>query len=262
MAMIFPGMDPYLEDPQFWPGVHSAMVVYIRDQLQPLLRPRYIAAVEERVFVEGPNRDVVPDVWIAQTDSRETLPAVAVAESDQPVLVEIPELEIHESFVQILDKNYNQQVVAVIEVVSPTNKFSGPGRDSYLSKQREVRAITTHLVEIDMLRVGQHVLSAAEWAARGRGNYDYLVCVNRAAGLRDRFELYPSQLRERLPRIRVPLAGDDPDVVLNIQSAVEQVYDAGSYRDRINYAAPCVPPLSDENQAWANEILKNAAAKE
>ena len=30
MTMIFPGMDPYLEDPQIWPGVHSALVVYLR----------------------------------------------------------------------------------------------------------------------------------------------------------------------------------------------------------------------------------------
>ena len=32
--MIFPGMDPYLEDPRVWPGVHSRMVVYIADHLQ------------------------------------------------------------------------------------------------------------------------------------------------------------------------------------------------------------------------------------
>jgi hypothetical protein len=38
MATVFPGMDPYLEDPQIWPGVHSALVVYIRDQLQPTFR--------------------------------------------------------------------------------------------------------------------------------------------------------------------------------------------------------------------------------
>jgi Protein of unknown function (DUF4058) len=29
MSMIFPGMDPYLEDPKLWPGLHSRMVVYL-----------------------------------------------------------------------------------------------------------------------------------------------------------------------------------------------------------------------------------------
>ena len=45
--MIFPGMDPYLEDPQLWPGVHNRLVVYIADELQPRLEPRYLAAVED-----------------------------------------------------------------------------------------------------------------------------------------------------------------------------------------------------------------------
>src|SRR5205823_5222844 len=61
-TMIFPGMDPYLEDPQLWPGVHSRLIVYTADRLQPALRPRYVAAVEERVYLQGPDREVVPDV--------------------------------------------------------------------------------------------------------------------------------------------------------------------------------------------------------
>jgi hypothetical protein len=32
MPMIFPGMDPYLEDPRIWPGVHSPFIVYLADQ--------------------------------------------------------------------------------------------------------------------------------------------------------------------------------------------------------------------------------------
>ena len=49
MAMIFPGMDPYLEQPAFWPGFHNEFIVYLRDQLQAGLRPRYIAATETRI---------------------------------------------------------------------------------------------------------------------------------------------------------------------------------------------------------------------
>ena len=64
MEMIFPGMDPFLENPLIWSGFHNALLVYIRDQLQPQLRPRYIAAVEDRVFLEVPPRSVIPDVWI------------------------------------------------------------------------------------------------------------------------------------------------------------------------------------------------------
>jgi hypothetical protein len=54
MSMIFPGMDPYLEDPLVWPDVHASFIVYLREHLRPLLRPRYVITVESRVFVEGP----------------------------------------------------------------------------------------------------------------------------------------------------------------------------------------------------------------
>src|SRR5262249_31000803 len=93
MSMVFPGMDPYLEDPLLWPGVHHAMIVYIRDHLRPTLRPRYI---------------------------------------------------------------------------------------------------------------------------------------------RDVFELYPRRLRDRLPRVGIPLAEDDADVWLDLPAVLAQTYEAGSYAERIN----------------------------
>lgn len=238
MSMIFPGMDPYLESPQLWPDVHSRLIVYIAEHLHPLLRPRYFASVQTRVFVEGPE--------------------VALLDAGTPVEVRVPELEIHETFLQIIDLQSGQQVVTVLEAVSPTNKYAGPGRESYLAKQREVRASQAHLVEIDLLRAGPHVLAVPEWVARGQGAYDYLVCVNRAKGPRGRFHLYPCRLEERLPRIRIPLAEGDPDVVLDLQAVLAHTCAMGGYRERIDYDAPCVPPLSSERQAWANERIQEA----
>ena len=77
-----------------------------------------------------------------------------------------------------------------------------------------------------------------------------LVCVNQAVGLRDRFQLYLRRLRERLPRIRSPLAPPDPDIVLDIQAVLAHTYEAGGYAERLNYAIPCVPSLSQEDQTW------------
>jgi hypothetical protein len=254
--MLFPGMDPYLEDPVLWTGVHASLIVYIRDHLQPVLRPRYVAAIEERVFVELPARDRVPDVWVKR--QKRGKGSLAVLEADEPVIVKVPELEVHESYVNILDLHSGQELVTVIEVISPTNKYAGPGRDSFLEKQKQVRKSTVHLVEIDLLRAGPHVLAVPEWICRAQGPYHYLACVNRYRGERDEFDLYPRQLPERLPKIRIPLAGKDPDVVLDVQSVLEQTYKGGCYQDRINYNAPCRPPLSAEDRAWANRILKKA----
>jgi hypothetical protein len=263
MPMIFPGMDPYLEDALTWPGVHSRLVVYLADQLQPRLTPRYRAAVEERVYVEGPNRQVTPDVSIRRPRRADQDGGIAVAvaepEVDEPVLVQVGHLEVHESYVEILDVRSGGKIVSVIEVVSPSNKAPGPGRESYLAKQREVLGSTAHLVEIDLLRAGQHVLAVPEPLARGEAHHDYLVCVNRARGRREQFELYLRGLRQRLPRIGIPLSGDDPDVALDVQTLVAQTYQAGDYRQWFDYHVPCRPPLRPEDQAWVDQVILKQA---
>jgi hypothetical protein len=233
------------------------MVVYLADHLQPKLRPRYVTAVEERVFVEGPDREIIPDVWLRRS-LLETRGGLALAEGDAPEVVRVPLLEVREAYVEILDRQSGLRVVTVIEVVSPTNKYAGPGRESYGEKQKEVLASQAHLVEIDLLRTGPHVLSVSQSVARSKGAYDYLVCVNRAKQPRDEFELYRRGLHERLPRIRIPLAAGDPDVILDLQAVLDQTYEAGSYADRLDYSGPCVPHLSPEHQAWANERIQQA----
>jgi hypothetical protein len=260
MAMIFPGMDPWLEDPQLWPGVHSRLVVYLADQLQGTLGSRYFAAVEERVYLEAPPRQIIPDVWIRRRPQRDENggTAVAAAATDDPIEVDVPPLEIHQPYIEILDRHSGQRVVTVIEVASPTNKSAGVGRESYQSKQQEVWNSTAHLVEVDLLRGGEHVVAVPEWVARDEASYDYLTCVNRVGKMRSKFELYPCAVPQRLPRIRIPLAGEDLDVRLDLQAAVAQVYDAGSYRDRIDYGQSCRPPLSEEHRRWAESIVKAA----
>jgi hypothetical protein len=61
-----------------------------------------------------------------------------------------------------------------------------------------------------------------------------------------------------LSRIRVPLADGDPNVVLDVQAVVSQTYEAGSYRERLRYDQPCIPPLLAEDQAWADELIRAA----
>ena len=147
MPLIFPGMDPYLENPANFSGIHGPMVTYLRDQIAPRIRPRYAASVGERVYVEsgmgGQSHAIIPDVWVRQTEFRSHNDGgVAVAtlpDVDSPIVMEVPDLEIHQPYIEILDRESNMRVVTVIELVSPSNKYAGPGRDSYLAKQRELR---------------------------------------------------------------------------------------------------------------------------
>ena len=267
MPLIFPGMDPYLENPAIFPGIHSRMVVYLADQIAPRIRPRYAASVGERVYVESASgrqdHAIIPDVWVRQTKGRSDHDGgVAVAvlpEVDEPIVLETLDLEIHQPFIEILDRESNMRVVTIIELISPSNKYAGAGRDSYVTKQREILYSDTHLVEIDLLRRGPHVVAITEFSTAGRYDYDYLVCVHRAHTRR--YEVYPRSIRQALPCIRIPLAGNDPDVGLDIRAALEQAYDSGSYDQRIDYSQPCQPPLADEVQVWAGQLVEQSKQK-
>jgi len=232
------------------------LIVYIRDNIQPQLRPRFVAAVEDRVYLEGPNRDIYPHAWIRERRGAIAGSATAIAEPASPVVVQIPALEIHERYVTILDIQSGQKVVTVIEVLSPTNKCTGEGMDAYLEKQREVRSSDANLVEIDLLRAGRHVLAVPEQHVREQGAYDYLVAVNRAKRPRDIFELYLCRLPQPLPKVRIPLTGRVPDVTLDLQAVVQETYLKGEYGERINYKQACIPALSGANAAWARQLLK------
>ncbi len=129
MPYPFPGMDPYLEHALLWEGVHARLIVAIANQLQPRLDPRFIVSVEKRVFMEGPQRRV-PDVWIQKVDEEAETPPLAESDSDTAVIVEVEDLEVREGRVEILDSYNDMRLVALIEVVSPTNKAAGPGRVS------------------------------------------------------------------------------------------------------------------------------------
>lgn len=46
--MRFPGMNPYLEDPNLWPGFHHLLADEIVAQLNAHIGPKYFADVEVR----------------------------------------------------------------------------------------------------------------------------------------------------------------------------------------------------------------------
>ena len=129
MDAPFPGMDPYLEHPLLWTDFHHRFVVVLAHQLPSRLWPRYVASIEVRVFREcrlprfGPNL-VVRGSGPGQKERAACGPEAA----DEPIILEVEEMEVHEPRVEILDLTDHEKVVAVVEVVSPSNKRLGPGR--------------------------------------------------------------------------------------------------------------------------------------
>jgi hypothetical protein len=251
----FPGMDPYLE--RHWRDVHTALITYARDRLSSTLPDNLLARMEERVYVETaglPSRVVMPDVKIVE--DRAAVPAspatssgVAVAE---PVVLHLDAEPVTEPYIVITDLDGNR-IVTVIEFLSPANKEEGAGRDAYLKKRKELLASDANLVEIDLVRSGEWLSLLRPYHVPQQYRTTYRACVRRDTR-RDRAELYPITLRQKLPTIRIPLRATDEDVPLDLQAIVEQAWRNGRY-DRTDYGKPCDPPLAGEDAAWAAQLL-------
>ena len=264
MPSPFPGMDPFLEHPAFFPGLHDGIIAYIREFLQPRLPPPYYAEIADRVWVETSHRPVGPDVNVlrAEEPTGESAAnggvATATATGTMPVVVTVPHEERRETVVEIYARQDQERLVTSIEVLSITNKTPGEqGREMYLRKQREVLNGRVHLVEIDLLRSGQHTTAVPPALALPKtGPFDYHVCIHHFDNLED-FFVYPILLPQRLPEIAVPLLPGDPPVTLDLQAVLDRSYDTGPYLRRVRYAEMTpVPPLKPEHAEWATRLLR------
>ena len=263
MPSLIPGMDPFLEDPAVFPDLHDSLIVELRNAINAQLPPPYYASSASRVWVEPTQRRVGPDVNVLRPERPGSgiIPpsAGATAVARPPVVVRIPREEFRETYLDIYATPGKERLVTTIEVLSPTNKTTGSeGRALYLQKQREVLGGKFNLIEIDLLRGGQHTTAVRfEEALAKAGPFDYHVCV-RAFEEPDDFVIYPISLSERLPIIAIPLLPGDGSVAVDLQILLDRCYDTGLYERRIPYGERVpAPPLRPEQTAWVEQILRD-----
>lgn len=261
MPSPFPGFDPYLEHPDFWPEVHSRLIVALADSLVPQVRPKYEIAIEKRIYEINPSNGDnsllvgVPDLAVKRQSSNlnqsPSQIAVAVVSSPvQPIAVNVPIPEkIKQHYLEIRDRGTGL-VVTVVEILSPVNKRSGEGRDSYLQKRQRILGSLTNLVEIDLIRKFQP-MPILENDIKS----DYRVLISRHSH-RPQAELYAFNLKNSLPTFSLPLRSEDVEPTVNLQQLFMEIYDKAGYDYRIDYRSEIVPPLSDEDRVWVRDLLE------
>ena len=60
----FPGMKPYLENPDLWSEVHHRLITAIADAIAPSLRPRYRVAIEKRTYLSNGEMEKNLYLWV------------------------------------------------------------------------------------------------------------------------------------------------------------------------------------------------------
>ena len=229
MPSPFPGMDPYLAG-DLWHEFHDRLANQVSAQLMPLLSPKYVALLAKCVGDAA--------------TSTITAPAM---ELPSPMIV--PQL-----YIEIRDVA-QRQLVTVIEVLSPANKH-GEGAREYNERRVELPATQAHLLEIDLLRGGARIALHGEPTPA-----PYYVYLSRSQR-RPFTQIWTVGLRERLPRIPVPLLAPDPDVPLDLQAAFDACFNLVGYERLLNYAAPPPgPALPEPDLQWVAALLREAGLR-
>jgi hypothetical protein len=255
MPSPFPGMDPYVERPEVWPDCHDRLITYICDDLNPLLKPRYVAVTADRLYVVEAERSIKPDVSVLRTPSRGPA-GTAVLEVDAPAVFPLQREEIREPLIHILEPTMGNRVVTAIEILSPDNKRPGEGRKSYLKKREEYWENRTNLVEIDLLHEGERTVRVSAEKLAALQPWRYLVAVTRCWPARQ--EVYAVPLERRLPRVAVPLSEEGEDVCLDLQALFTLCWDRGAYPYTLFYGGPPPGKWTPDEIAWCEELLRQA----
>jgi hypothetical protein len=243
-------MNPYLEQEDVWHDFHERLIAAIAEILEAQVGPNYIVKIDERVYVHDLPREERrflgrADVLVGKSELERSAggrPAVLEA----PVTVRIPPVDVEGlSVLEIRDRR-DREVVNTVEVLSPTNKRSGPHRQQYLAKRAQLLASASHFVEIDLLRGGPRM------PLDELPPCDYYALVSRAED-RPRSGLWPIGLRDALPVLPIPLRAPDGDVRLGLRLALDRVYDAAGYEKYIYEQEPS-SELPPHDAAWAREI--------
>jgi Protein of unknown function (DUF4058) len=262
MPSPFPGMNPYLEHPDFWPGLHHLLISELVRLLSPQLRPKYLVSLEVRMYETDDENTLlvgIPDVSVLRPkippNSLTSNVAIA-AHPAQPLTVKIPiQITVREGYLEIKEVS-TQEVITVIEILSPTNKRQGKGREKYEQKRKNILGSRTNFVEIDLLRSGQimPIINNVQ------SDYRILICRGDRRPLGD---LYAFNLRDSIPIFPLPLRLEDNEPMIDLQGLLNEIYELAAYDLKIDYNSwEPVPKLSDSDGVWVDSLLRDQGLRQ
>ena len=240
--------------------------------LQPHLVPKYVASIEVRMVAEPVDadadwekRDIKPDAGVVIREAALRYDVEPRMQSDSaqpdaepaaptPVVLRVPQLvQRRLSSVRIKHVASREPVVA-IEILSPTNKRAGAGREKYLRKRSLLLNSLLHFIEIDLLRRWSPMPLEGDVPPS-----DYRVMLADGEE-RPRCILWPISVRDKLPQIPVPLLPPDEPVTLDLGAALATLYERARYDLQIDYTQMPEGPLSGDDAAWVVALMKHCEA--
>jgi Protein of unknown function (DUF4058) len=244
MPSPFTGMNPYLESPDLWAEIHHRLISAIAIRLGGILRPKYRVAIEKRVYYSEGDQAVdvgIPDVALLvpvriSQEVRNTAGTALLEPETEGATVTLPMSEERQEGYLEIREVATGRVVTSIEVLSPTNKRAGNGRNAYIAKRQKVLSSQTHLIEIDLLKAGKP-MDLLDAPPRS----DYCILVSRS-DQRPQATLHGFNLNQPIPVIYIPLEAEDQEPPLDLNQILNEIYDQAGFDLTIDYSQPPQSP--------------------
>lgn len=253
MTTAFPGMNPFVEG-QEWEDFHTRFNSALADALSPQLSPKYATRVERRIYVEehfdeDDDHYIRADAAILLTDEGGRLATLTGPATSTAVEGIVCVEEEHRETYLVVRHVESQQVVTVIETLSPANKRrSTDGHREYLNNRNQILKSQCSLVEIDLLRGGSRLPMRTRLPS---GDYYAIICPR---WRRPKASIHAWGLRDPMPSIAIPLKKEDGFVEVNLQQVADTVYQRADYDLTLDYSRPLFPPLDAADEEWLKSL--------
>jgi hypothetical protein len=239
-------VDERLEQYGLWSVFHKHLIVELFTNLRDELGDDYWVDMESEIVLvprpAGPARPVAADVDVTRLGIHRDAPALALA-TITPALLEVDEPigEFEQTWIEIRrrdwpdrDDRMGSRIVAVVEVVSPSNKGIFGERDlrKFLAKRRDYLLSTVSYTEIDLLVVGQRELpSAVEKLAE----HSLIAWSSQVRECSRHYWAWGWEPNHPLPTIALPL--DYPHTCsIDLGACYGQAYQTNRWPDRLELA--------------------------
>lgn len=215
-------------------GFHNNFVTYLSGHLNEMMGGRYRAATEDTLKIlqtlgagDPFSKITYPDISVRE-QSRQSpfatvgvgvvpdlyLPAPKVAEGTEPLAVAIYEKDL-------------MKPVAVIEMLSPSNKISGEGRKEYIEKRYLITQSKIVLVEVDLLHESRSVIDDLPHYPHEPNSTPYYLAVTDLSR-HDKTAIYRFGVNQPIPKIPIVLLHDDV-VVCDFDKVYQETFEKGLF---------------------------------
>jgi hypothetical protein len=227
-------VDPQIERQGLWWVFHKHLMVEMFEWLRQRLGDEYLVDFDSQVllipYAPGPVRSLLPDVSVAALAPARVI-AVPAGPEATPALLEVDEelTEVEQYSIHIRQRNQPDlldplgfQVVAVVELLSPSNKgqTGSADRRKFLAKRHSYLASPVSYTEIDLLMAGERDLPQPVEPLEA---YPYMVWSSQVQTQARHYWGWGWETADPLPAITVPL--DYPNVhTLDLAWCYQQAY--------------------------------------